>query len=408
MGMSESLAFGQAAAPVSAADIDEWSADLDELHQRIAPRFERAEVRARSRRFLAGLLGRVERKNGWQLAEYAKEPTPDGMQRLLAEAKWDADQVRDDLREYVIEQLGDPAAILVVDETGFLKKGRKSVGVQRQYSGTAGKIENCQIGVLLAYASPKGHAFIDRELYLPKEWAQDKPRRDEAGVPAEVDFATKPQLAKRMLERACAAGVHPAWVTGDDVYGGDRALRTYLEGRKQPFVLGVRRNEYVWVASKLGPCQVAAGEVASGLGAGAWQRLSAGDGAKGPRMYYWALVPLARLAQPDWGHWLLVRRSLSDSTDLAYYVVFGPAETTLAEMVRVAGRRWTIEESIEMAKGEAGLDEYEVRRWVSWYRHVTLALLAHAFLVVTRARMVAIAPTAVEQSESEKGVARAA
>ena len=379
---------------------------MDRLHQRIARRFERAEPRARSRRYLAGLLGRVERKNGWQLAEYTGEKTPDGVQSLLARAKWDADEVRDDLRGYVVEHLGDPEGILVVDETGFIKKGEKSVGVQRQYSGTAGKIENSQIGVFLAYASPKGHAFIDRELYLPKTWAQDKARREEAGVPAEVEFATKPKLGKRMLERAFAAGVRPAWVTGDEVYGGDPALRTYLEGDKQPFVLGVRSNEYVWVDSKLGPRQVAVGVVTLGIAPGDWQRLSAGDGAKGPRVYDWARVALARRSEPGRGHWLLVRRSLDDATDLAYHVVFGPAETTLAEMVRVAGSRWAIEDSIEMAKGEAGLDEYEVRRWVSWYRHVTLSLLAHAFLVMTRAKMAVIALATVEQSK--KGATKAA
>ena len=407
--MSENLAFERMAAPVSAADIDEWSDDLDQLHQRIASRFGREEVRTRSLRFLAGLLGRVERKNGWQLAEHVGEKSPDGMQRLLSAAKWDADVVRDDLRDYVVEHLGDPEGILVVDETGFLKKGTKSVGVKRQYSGTAGKIENCQIGVFLAYASPKGHGFIDRELYLPKEWAEDKDRRQEAGVPAEVEFATKPQLAKRMLGRAFAAGIRPAWVTGDEVYGADRALKGFLEGEKQPFVLGVRGNEYVWVGSKLGPWQVAAGEVASAIASGDWQRLSAGDGAKGPRMYDWARVPLARLPEPGWGRWLLVRRSLNDVTDLAYYVVFGPAETTLATMVRVAGSRWAIEESIEMAKGEAGLDEYEVRRWTSWYRHVTLSLLAHAFLVATRAKMAAVAQIKPEAAQGiKKGATQAA
>jgi SRSO17 transposase len=400
--MSEILVSGQTSAPVSATDIDEWSADLDKLHHRIASRFEREEVRARSRRFLAGLLGRVERKNGWQLAEYAKEQTPDGMQRLLAKAKWDAEVVRDDLRSYVVEQLGDPEGVMVVDETGFLKKGPKSVGVKRQYSGTAGKVENCQVGVLLAYASPKGHAFIDRELYLPKEWAEDRVRRDEAGVPAEVEFATKPQLAKRMLERAFAAGVRPAWVAGDEVYGGDRALWTCLEGCRQPFVLGLRSNEYVWVERSIGPWQGAAGEVALGIAPGAWQRLSAGNGSKGPRVYDWATVPLVPPPITGWGRWLLVRRSPSDVTDLAYYIVFGPTETTIAEMVRVAGSRWAIEESIEMAKGEAGLDQYEVRRWTPWYRHITLSLLAHAFLVATRAKMAVVAQPNPETAQGVK------
>lgn len=373
-------------APVSADDIGEWAAGLEDLHERIAARFYRLEVRERVRNYLAGLIGRVDRKNCWQLAEYAKEATPDGMQRLLSTAQWDADAVRDDLREYVLDHLGGEDVILVIDETGFLKKGVKSAGVQRQYSGTAGRIENCQIGVFLAYAADKGQAFIDRELYLAKEWAGNPERRREAGIPDEVQFATKPQLARRMLERALEAGVEAAWVTGDEVYGGDRRLRMWLEGNEQPFVLAVKSNEPLWVLTDQGPSQVSAAEVASSIGPERWQRLSAGDGAKGPRLYDWARVALFRLQEPEWGHWLLVRRSLDDPEELAYYVVFGPAGATLQELARVAGRRWAIEEAIERAKGEAGLDEYEVRSWDGWYRHITLSLLAHAFLVATRAK----------------------
>ena len=382
--MRDGKAFGQASVAVRAVDIEEWSAGLDWLHERIAGRFDRAEVRARSRRYLAALLSQVQRKNSWQLAEYVKEKTPDGMQRLLYHAKWDADLVRDDLRSYVVEHLDDGKPVLVVDETGFVKKGAKSVGVKRQYSGTAGRIENCQIGVFLAYASSKGRAFIDRKLYLPREWAEDRERRQEAGIPDEVEFRTKPELAQGMLEGAFVAGVQASWVTGDEVYGGDRRLRVLLEGRRQPFVLAVRSNEMVWVGSKLGPWQVSVAEVASGIAAQDWRRLSAGDGAKGPRVYDWVWVRLGRPPDPGWDHWLLVRRSLSDPTDLAYYVVFGPGETGLEELVRVAGMRWMIEEAIELAKGDAGLDEYEVRHWHSWYRHITLSLLAHAFLVATR------------------------
>ncbi|HZK66270.1 MAG TPA: IS701 family transposase [Chloroflexota bacterium] len=373
-------------APVGAEDIDEWAVGLDDLHRRIAPRFYRLEARERARRYLAGLLGRVDRKNCWQLAEYAGEATPDGMQRLLCAAQWDADEVRDDLREYVLDHLGEEGAILVVDETGFVKKGDKSAGVRRQYSGTAGRVESCQIGVFLAYASAKGQAFIDRELYLPKEWAYDAERREEAGVPEEVEFATKPRLALAMLERALEAGVRAAWVTGDEVYGGDRGLRMWLESTEQPFVLAVKSSEPVWVRTDRGPSQVPAARVAAGIAEEAWERLSAGDGAKGPRLYDWARVALVRLQEPEWGHWLLVRRSISDPTELAHYVTFGPAQTTLRELVHVAGRRWAIEECIERAKGEAGLDEYEVRHWDGWYRHITLSLLAHAFLVATRAR----------------------
>src|SRR5215207_7738847 len=210
---------------VTVATVAGWAAELEALHARIAPRFARPEPRRRALALLRGLLSPVERKNGWQLAEEAGEATPDGMQRLLATAERDADAVRDDLRAYVVEHLGDPAGVLVVDETGFLKKGIESVGVQRQYSGTAGRIENCQIGVFLAYATPHGRAFLDRELYLPEDWTAEAARRAAGGVPATVKFRTKPQLAKAMLERALAAEVPASWVTGDEVYGGDRRLR---------------------------------------------------------------------------------------------------------------------------------------------------------------------------------------
>jgi SRSO17 transposase len=288
----------------------------------------------------------------------------------------------------VLEHLSEPEAVLIVDETGFLKKGDKSVGVQRQYSGTAGRIENSQIGVFLTYASTQGNAFLDRELYLPQEWAADRARRQEAGVPAEVVFQTKPQLAQRMLERAFAAGVQVAWVTADEVYGSDRPLREWLEGHRQAYVLAVRSREMVPIASRMGVWAVAVAEIAAGLAETAWQQLSAGAGAKGLRWYEWAQVPLARQDEADWGYWLLLRRSLTEPGEVHYYLVAGPAETSLAAMVQVAGRRWAIEGGLEAAKGEVGLDQYEVRRWTGWYRHITLALLAHAYLVVMRAQAV--------------------
>jgi SRSO17 transposase len=363
-----------------------WEADLAAVHGRIAARFPRPEPRRRVLAYLQGLLSPVERKNGWQLAEQAGEATPDGMQRLLATATWDADAVRDDLRAYVVEHLGDPAAVLVVDETGFLKKGNKSVGVQRQYSGTAGRIENCQMGVFLAYAAPAGRAFLDRELYLPQGWAADDARRNEAGVPADVVFRTKPQLARVMLERALDAEVPAAWVTGDEGYGGDRRLRVWLEERDVPHVLAVKRTEPLWVATDGGPAQIKATAVVAALPADAWVRLSAGNGAKGPRRYDWARVAIRPQSDPARGYWLLARRSLTDPTEFAYYVCYGPATTTLADLVRVAGTRWAIEECLEAAKGEVGLDQYEVRRWDGWYRHITLCLLAHAFLAITAAQ----------------------
>jgi SRSO17 transposase len=369
-------------------DVNDWAAGLEALHARIAARFVRPEPRRRVLAYLRGLLSPVERKNGWQLAEQAGEATPDGMQRLLATADWDAEAVRDDLRAYVVEHLGDPAAVLVVDETGFLKKGAKSVGVQRQYSGTAGRIENCQIGVFLAYATPDGRAFLDRALYLPQGWADDEGRRTEAGVPVEATFRTKPQPAKAMLERALAAGAAAAGVTGDAIYGGDRRLRLWLEEHDAPHVLAVKRTEpLVAVTGRgLGVGQVPAADLAAALPPDDRTAPSAGDGAKGPRRSDWARVAVRPLSDPARGYWLLARRSPADPTDLARYVCYGPAEAALADLVRVAGTRWAIEACLEAAKGEVGLDQYEVRRWDGWYRHVTLCLLAHAFLAVTRAR----------------------
>jgi SRSO17 transposase len=380
---------------IQVKEVEGWAEGLEQLHARIAPRFARSEQRDRALAYLKGLLSPVKRKNGWQLAELAGEKSPDGMQRLLNNALWDADEVRDDLRNYVIEHLGDRKAVLVVDETGFLKKGTKSVGVKRQYSGTAGRIENCQIGVFLAYASTKGHTrtvshtLLDRELYLPKEWATDMDRRVEAGVPQEVEFATKPQLARQMLQRALERGVPCKWVTADEVYGGDRHLRIWLEDQEQPFVLAVTSNEPLWCDIGRGVRQERVTAMVASIAADDWHRVSAGDGAKGPRLYDWARVGLERLTwlgeeEVRFEHWLLVRRSLEKPDELAYYVVFCPIRTSLGELVRVAGQRWTIEESFEITKGEVGLDEYEVRQWKSWYRHITLAMLAQAYLTVTR------------------------
>lgn len=375
------------AVPITPDAVQEWAAELDQVHRRVAAHFVRSEPRQRVRSYLAGLLSPVERKNGWQLAEQAGEATPTGMQRVLSGAQWSADAVRDDLRAYVVEHLGDPAAVLIIDETGFLKKGAKSVGVKRQYSGTAGRIENCQIGVFLAYASDTGRTFLDRELYLPQEWAADPERREATGVPADATFQTKPQLARQMLERTRVAGVPAAWVTADEVYGSDRSLRLWLEAQQQPFVLAIKRTEPLWVGTERGPRQLPAAEIATTIASDDWTRLSAGDGAKGPRRYDWARVAIRPLREPDWEHWLLVRRSLTDPDDVAYYVCFAPAGMPLDELVRVAGTRWAIETCIEEAKGEVGLDQYEVRKWAGWYRHITLALFAHALLTVIRARV---------------------
>jgi SRSO17 transposase len=375
---AQSVMEGERTVPEAdeAAAIEEvqgWAAGLGELHARIAGRFARAEPRRRVLAYLRGLVGNVGRKNGWQLAEHAGERTPDGMQRLLATADWDPDLVRDDLRAYVVEHLGDPGGVLVADETGFLKKGTTSVGVQRQYSGTAGKVDNCQLGVFLAYASPKGRAFIDRELYLPKAWTDDPARCRAARVPEQVEFRTKPQLARVMLQRALDAGVPAGWVTADEVYGGDPALRRFLEDRGLSYVLAVKSIEPLRRAR--GSAPATAEQLAARLPAEQWVACSAGHGTKGRRLYDWARV---ELAAP-------VRRSRADG-ELAFYACFAPANTSLVGLVRVAGVRWVIEESFQCAKGEVGLDHYEVRRWPGWYRHITLALLAHAFLTITRAQ----------------------
>jgi SRSO17 transposase len=354
---------------------------LDTVHARIGGYFHRREMRERVRRYLVGLLGHVERKNSWQLAEAFGEAGPQGVQRLFTDADWDAEAVRDVLRTYVVEHLGDAASgVLVVDETGFLKKGTKSAGVARQYSGTAGRRENQQIGVFLLYASERGAAFLDRALYLPDEWVGDAARRAEAHIPADVAFATKGELARELLARAFGAGVPARWVVGDTVYSADE-LRRWLEGQEgRSYVLAVPETHGLWTRGH--PQTVE--QLIAALPADAWTRLSAGEGSQGPRWYDWACLALPYAAASGQAHWLLARRRVSDPTKLAYYRVYGPAQTPVTEMVRVAGRRWTIEEGFEQAKGEVGLDQYEVRRYDAWYRYITLALLAHALLEVTR------------------------
>jgi SRSO17 transposase len=294
--------------------------------------------------------------------------------------------VRNELRGYVIQHLRDPAAVLVIDETGFLKNGRHSAGVTRQYSDTAGRIENCQIGVFLGYASPLGHTLLDRELYLPEEWTDDRTRCQQAGIPDDRRFATKPQLAQQMLHRALAAGVPAKWVTDDSVYGDDRRLRMWLEAQPQAYVLAISGKEYVWVDWK----QRRVNTILAALPIEGWTRLNAGDGAKGPRWYDWCWLPLAEPLELGWRCWPLVRRCLSDPTEVRAYVVFAPQEATLEEVVRVAGTRWVIEQLFEAAKGEVGLDHYEVRSWTGWYRHMTLAMWALALLAVLRAGTITV------------------
>jgi len=376
-----------------------WIEELDAVSERIVPRFARSEVRDRARDYLRGLLGSVERKNGWQLAEATGNATPYGLQHLLGRANWDADLVRDDLREYVVEHLGEEKGLLIVDETGFIKKGPNSVGVKRQYTGTAGKTENCQVGVFLSYASERGQAFVDRELYLPEEWAQDEERRERAGVPEEIGMRTKPLLAKEMLGRALDGGVEAAWVVADSVYGDTRRLGMFLEEKEQPYVLALSGKAHVWAGfrqhrvSKVLQSLRQREPPYEGAAQEGWRRLSAGEGSKGPRLYDWLRLPLNPPLQEGFQRWLLVRRSIEDQEDLTAYTVFAPEGAPLEALARAAGGRWRVEIGFEEAKGEVGLAHYEVRSWHGWYRHITLALFAHAFLAAVRAEGQDIEPS---------------
>jgi SRSO17 transposase len=356
-----------------------WSERFNEVFAQVAGEFENAGSRKRARAYLLGLLSHAERKNGWTLAEFAGDVSPDGMQRLLNFCAWDAGAVRDAVRRYVVKNLGDAAAVLVVDETGFLKKGRMSAGVARQYTGTAGRVENCQVGVFLAYAAGDGsRALIDRELYLPEKWTADRGRCRAAGIGDEVAFATKPQLARDMIERAVAAGVPFAWVAADEVYGQNPGLREWLEKRQVSYVMAVPCSEMITTAAG----RKRADALAAAVPDQAWQRLSCADGSKGPRLYDWALIDTASSV-----HRLLVRRSLhrneKGERELAFFCCYAPRGAALAELVAVAGARWAVEDCFAEAKNETGLDHYQVRLYSAWYRHITLSMLAHAFLAVT-------------------------
>jgi SRSO17 transposase len=331
---------------------------------------------------MLGMVSGLDRKNCWTIAEHRGDRSPDGLQHLLSRAKWDAEAVRDDLRDYVVDAFGDPGAVLVVDETGDVKKGTATVGVQRQYSGTAGRIENAQVAVYLTYAAPRGHALIDRALYLPKSWAEDADRCQEAGIPTDRrGFATKPTLAKMLISRAVEANTPAAWVAGDEVYGADPTLRAAIRGHGLGYVLAVSANRRV--PTEAGPIRVDA--LPAMLPARAWQKHSAGAGSHGHRLYSWAWIALLPEDDTDTGqHHLLIRRN--DRTgELAYLRCYTPHPVPLRTLVVVAGQRWRIEESFQAAKGLTGLDQHQVRRWVSWHRWTTLAMLAHAFLAVATA-----------------------
>jgi SRSO17 transposase len=388
-------------------ELEQWQEEFEAFHARFADLFERSESREQAKKYLRGLLTEAERKNSWQVAEAVGDRIPDRMQRLLYRVPWDADAARDRLQQFVIETFGDSQGIGVVDETGFLKKGTHSVGVARQYLGAAGKLENGQVATVLSYAAKGAHVFLDRRLYLPEEWAWDKERRALARVPQEVRFATKPEQAIAMLLHAWEQGVPMRWVTGDEVYGDSPRLRETIQAHGRFYVLAVSANTRVWtqrpevqepqeqtggrprVAPRVvqgAPKAQMVSEVVANLPAHAWKRLAVMQGEKGAIEYHWARTRVVesrdRLPGPE--VWLLARRSLSDPKQLAYYLAYVPARTSLETKVRVASSRYTVEQCIEEAKGETGLDEYEVRFWHSWYRHITLSMLAHAWLASIR------------------------
>lgn len=392
---------------------DTLAADFEAFHARFASLFTRSESREQAVKYVRSLMGSASRRNGWQLAEAIGNRTPDRVQRLLYCADWSADAARDRLMDFTIEQFGDPLGIGVLDETGFLKKGTKSVGVARQYSGTAGKIENCQIGVFLSYTSPRGHVLLDRRLYLPESWSSDPARRQGAHVPEDVAFQTKPQLAMQMLHGAWQRGVPMAWVTGDEIYGDDPVLRDGIAAEGHQYVLAVASITPVWperpavaappterehrrgplrTRTRLAPDAPHASTVAKVVAQWSptqWHRLAVHQGEKGPIEYDWgcARVIDSRQRLPTDEVWLLARRSVSKPSEVAYYLSNAGADTPLATLAHVASTRYTIEQCFEEAKDDVGLDHYEVRTWPSWHRYITLGMMALAWLAFVRAKL---------------------
>jgi len=352
--------------------------EFNNLMQRLAPVFSRERAFINAQKYIKGLLGPVERKNGWQMAEYLGDKTPYAIQQFIYRGRFSADQMRDVGRSYVVDNIGDEDGVIVIDETGFLKQGKKSCGVKRQYSGTAGRVENCQIGVFLTYASNKGHCPIDRRLYLPIEWANDTKRRKEAGVPEEIDFRTKPQLALRMIKEATAAKVPYRWVTGDCVYGDNRVIRAWLERNQKNYVLSLSSKEYI----DDGKQYESVGNILKTLPAGDWFEASCGDGSKGARVYDWQKIEIAPPRMAGFKRWLLVRRSQVDKSDMQAYICFAPEDTAGIELIQVAGTRWTVETCFKESKSEVGMDEYEFRSYDGWYKHITFACIALALLTV--------------------------
>jgi SRSO17 transposase len=364
-----------------------WEHELSELKGRLSPAFGRAETRASASAFIDGLLSGTTRKTGWQLAEQAGLARPYRMQSLLGRGSWSAEVLRDKVREEVISTLGDPNGVLVVDETGFLKKGTHSVGVARQYSGTAGRIENCQVGVFLAYASRLGQALIDRRLYLPEAWAGDDVRRRKAHVPEKVTFATKLQIAGELISAALDAGAPCAWVLADALYGSDSKLRRQLEDRRQPYVLAVRSNLHLRFVTGKGFIQTDPATLADELVPDTWKTHAAGEGTKGIRLYDWARIALPWMVDDGFERWILIRRNRNNPEERAYYLVFSRTGTALSELAGAAGLRWTIEECFQRAKEELGLDHCEARSWHGWHRHMTLCMATAAFLARLSAQL---------------------
>lgn len=343
--------------------------------EEIAGVFPTKSGEANARKYIFGLMSGAERKNGWQLAESLGEKTPYAIQQFLYRGRWNADALRDKTREYVVETIGTLGAVLVIDETGFLKQGKKSCGVKRQYSGTAGRVENCQIGVFMTYASERGHSLIDRSLYLPREWMEDEERRRAAGIPEDAVFETKPQMALRMLERAREAGVPFCWVTGDSVYGDNRDIRTWCESEGKSYVLSVSGKESLWIGYR----QYRVNRLLEQLDPDNWEEASCGDGSKGARIYDWQLMRLNTPPQEGYARHLLVRKSQT-SGKMRAYVCYAPEAVMPIQLIEVAGMRWTVENSFAETKSQVGLDQYEVRSYDGWYKHITLACAAHALL----------------------------
>ena len=382
-------------------DVARWVMELHHLHARLAPYFARPEPRHRSLLYLQGLLSDVARKNGWQLAEQARETRPDGMQRLLINAVWDEDRVRDELRAYVLERLGAPHAIVAIDETSFPKRGHKSAGVARQYCGTIGQVENCQVGVFLSYISHQGHTLLDRELYLPRHWVEDRSRCEEVGIPDTVRFQTKCELARQMIERLHHAQISLDWVVADTVYGNNLDLRTWLEQHHYLFALAVADTEQIGVMTPEGPALMTVAQAEHLLVKPQdWQCLSVRTGTKGPLLFDWACIPILHQWADDKRHWLVIRQVPSTPTEKTYYLVFRPAGTTLEMMARAIGSRWCIEEEFENGK-DLGMDHYEVRSFVGWFRHMTLVLLVLAVLTVVCAQERTGSTTSVAEETSQ-------